>query len=68
MRLRAAQRDLPFFADLAIAAGLVFSATFFLIVMEFCLGHGELTRAQLSLLDANRQVAHASPTNRNQSN
>ena len=62
MRLRAARRDVPFVVDLTIALGLAFSAAFFIIVTEFCVGRGELTRAQLSLLDTNARMAHVGPT------
>jgi hypothetical protein len=49
-------------ADAAIGLALVGSAAFFIIVMEFCVGHGELTQAELSLLGAKVRVAHSSPT------
>lgn len=45
-------------ADTAIALALVGSATFFTIVMEYRVGHGELTRAEVSLLRSKVHVAH----------
>jgi hypothetical protein len=44
--------------DTAIALALVGSAAFFILVMEFCVGHGELTHAELSLLGARMRVTH----------
>ena len=49
-------------ANGAIALALIGSAAFFIIVMEFCVGHGELTQAELSLLGAKVRVAHTSPS------
>ena len=59
MRSRAQREDVPFVVDVAIAIGLVFAVTLFTIVTEFCIGRGELTRAQLNLLAAPALVAHA---------
>ena len=67
MRLSAAhRRHVPFVVDLAIGLALVFTVTFFIVVMETRVGNGELTRAQLDLLEparhAARSVAFAPPT------
>ena len=59
MRSSAARRrDVPLFVDVAIALALVGTVTFFIIVMEYCVGHGELTEAQLLLLGAKVRTAH----------
>jgi len=60
MRSRIARRlNIPAIVDLAIAITLVCVVTFFIVVMEYCVGNGELTRAELLLLDAKTRVAHA---------
>jgi hypothetical protein len=63
----ARRRDVPLIADVAIALALVCSVTFFIIVMEYRVGQGELTRAELRLLAEETRVAHAStkPDNNN---
>jgi len=61
MRSRITRRHLSFALDVAIAIGVAFSATFFILVMEFRAGHGELTRAALTLLANNPRVAHGGP-------
>ena len=61
MRSRAAGGGTAFVIDLAIADALVFSVAFFLIVMEFCIGNGEFTRAALLLPDDHPQLAHTAP-------
>jgi hypothetical protein len=48
-------RSLP---NVAIAVALVDTVTFFIFVVEFCGGQGELTQAQLLLLGANIRMAH----------
>ena len=48
-------------ANGAIALAVIGSAAFFIVVMEFCVGHGELTQAELSLLGAKIRVAHSPP-------
>jgi hypothetical protein len=53
------RRRVPLIADLAIAVALAGTVTFFLIVMEYCVGHGELTRAELQLRDTKLRMAHS---------
>lgn len=52
-------RNVPLIVDVAIALVLVGTVTFFIVVMEYCVGRGELTRAQLLLLGANVRIAHS---------
>lgn len=52
-------RDVPLITDVAIALVLVGTVTFFVVVMEYCVGRGELTHAQLLLLGANVRIAHS---------
>ena len=60
MRSSVARRlDVPLIADVAIAVALVGTVTFFILVVEFCVGQGELTQAQLLLLGANIRTAHS---------
>ena len=63
----ARRRDVPLIADVAIAFALVCTVTFFIVVMEYRVGQGELTRAELRLLDDKTRVAHA-PTSPDNSN
>ena len=60
MRSSAARRrDVPLIVDVAIALALVGTVTFFITVMEWCVGHGELTQAELLLLGVNVRMAHS---------
>lgn len=60
MRSRAApRRDVPLMVDAAIAIALIGTVSFFVIVMEYHVGRGELTRAELRLLDASVRTAHS---------
>ena len=61
----ARRRDIPLIADVAIALALVCTVTFFIVVMEYRVGQGELTRAELRLLDDKTRVAHAPTANSN---
>jgi hypothetical protein len=61
MDSRVLRRRAVFAADIAIAASVAFSAAFFLIVMEYCVGNGELTHAQLALLGGKAHAVHAGP-------
>jgi len=54
----ARRRDIPLIADVAIAIALAGTVTFFIVVMEYRVGQGELTRAELHLLDEKMRVAH----------
>jgi hypothetical protein len=47
--------------DTAIALALVGTTAFFTVVMEYRVGHGELTRAELSLLRGTHVVHAAIP-------
>jgi hypothetical protein len=58
----ARRRDVRFLVNAAIALACVSTVAFFILVMENCVGRGELTHAQLLLLDGNVLVAHE-PTN-----
>ena len=53
------RRDVPLIADVAIALVLVCTVAFFIVVMEYCVGRGELTHAQLLLLGANVRIARS---------
>ncbi len=53
------RRDVLLIVDVAIALVLVGTVTFFIVVMEYCVGRGELTHAQLLLLGANVRIAHS---------
>ncbi len=60
MRMSAARRrDVPLMVDVAIGLVLVAVATFYIVVTEYYVGNGELTRAELLLLDTKVRVAHA---------
>jgi hypothetical protein len=61
----ARRRDVPLIADLAIAVALLSSVTFFILVVEYHVGHGELTEAELHLFDEKTRLAHA-PADKNQ--
>lgn len=66
MRSSAARRwDVPLIVDVAIALALVSTVTFFIIVMEYHVGAGELTHAQLLLLSAKKRTPHTSALIRN---
>jgi hypothetical protein len=57
MRPRMLQRrEVTFAIDTAIGLALVCTVTFFLLVIEFCVGHGELTHAELLVLAARRMT------------
>jgi hypothetical protein len=55
----ARRRNGAFIADTAIALVVVGSVTFFIIVMEFFIGQGELTKSELLLLGTNVRIAHS---------
>jgi hypothetical protein len=61
----ARRRDVPLIADVAIAIALLSSVTFFVLVIEYHVGRGELTAAELHLLDEKTRLAHA-PADNNQ--
>ncbi len=50
---------------MAIAIGLLGSVTFFILVVEYHIGHGELTAAELHLLAGKTRLAHG-PADNNQ--
>ncbi len=49
----------PLIIDVAIALALVASFAFFIVVMEYHVGAGELTHAELLLLGAKIRTAHS---------
>jgi hypothetical protein len=51
--------DVQFYLDMTIALACLCTVAYFVVVIEYCIGRGELTRAQLSLLDGNVSVAHS---------
>jgi hypothetical protein len=60
MRARVARHTrVPLLVDVAIALALVAAVTFYIVVTEYRVGNGELTRAELLLLDSKTHVAHA---------
>lgn len=61
----ARRRDVPLIADVAIAIALLSSVTFFILVIEYHVGSGELTEAELHLLDDKTRLAHT-PADNNQ--
>jgi len=66
MRSRNARRTLSSLAiNVAIAAAWVGAVTFFIVVMEYHIGRGELTAAELSLINATVRTATAPIVNDN---
>lgn len=61
MRPKAARGDVPFLVDLAIAGALLFSAAYFILVNEYRIGSGGLTRTELLLLGEPAQAVQALP-------
>jgi hypothetical protein len=60
MRSRVVRRlNVPLLVDTAIALAFVVTATFFALVMEYCVGRGELTQAESRLLAGDVRVAHS---------
>jgi 23S rRNA maturation mini-RNase III len=59
----ARRRNVSLIADMATAIMLMGSVTFFILVVEYHVGHGELTAAQLHLLAAKTRLAHAQADN-----
>lgn len=59
----ARRHEISLIADMAIAITLLGSVTFFILVVEYHVGHGELTSAQLHLLAAKTRLAHAPAAN-----
>ena len=57
------RRDVPLITDVAIALVLVGTVTFFVVVMEYCVGRGELTAAELGLMNATVRTAIAPAIN-----
>jgi hypothetical protein len=51
--------DVPSIADVAIAIAHVCTGTFFIVVIKYCSGGGELTRAGLHLRGDKTRMAHA---------
>lgn len=58
MRSVVQRRNVSLLVDTAIALAFVGTVTFFALVMEYCVGHGELTQAELRLLNTNVRIAH----------
>jgi hypothetical protein len=50
---------IPLIVDVAIALALVASFIFFIVVMEYHVGAGELTHAELRLFGAKIRTAHS---------
>lgn len=51
--------DVPLIVDVAIGFVLCATIAFFVVVMEYCIGSGELSRAELQLLGPEPQSLHA---------
>jgi hypothetical protein len=58
--------EVPFVVDMTIALALCATVTFFIVVMEFCVGQGELTHAELLLLGSRAHSANPSTTKKQQ--
>ena len=52
-------KKIPLIADMGIALGVVASFAYCIIVMEYHVGAGELTHAELLLLGAKKRTAHS---------
>jgi hypothetical protein len=64
MRSREPRREWSsFLADLIVAVGLLVSFAYLIIVVEYHVGAGELTHAQLQLLVGKTRAAHAVENN-----
>ena len=58
-----------FFSDVAIALGLIASFVYFIVIVEYHVGAGELTHVQLLLLGAKIRTAHSTaPAGNNKRN
>ena len=56
-------------SDVAIALGLIASFAYFIVIVEYHVGAGELTHAQLLLLGAKIRTAHSTaPAGNNKRN
>ena len=63
----ASRRDMAFYVNAAIAFAWVCAVTYFIVVVEYCVGQGELTHAQLLLLGAKTHVVRAAESKNNES-
>ncbi len=60
---------ISFFSDVAIALGLVASFVYFIVIVEYHIGAGELTHGQLLLLGGKIRTTHSTaPSGNNKHN
>jgi len=52
------RRDVPLLVNMTIALAVVGTVTFFILVMEYCVGQGELTQAELRLINADVRISN----------
>ena len=65
MKSRVTRHRMPRALDVAIAVAWVGAVTFFIVVMEYHVGRGELTAAELGLMNATVRTATAPANNNN---